>query len=251
MADIDEGEQTIMAGRSGKDSLNMGSKIRIRKPVSIREKVREVIRNNIYEGRVEAGSRLVEAQLAKQINTSRTPVREALHMLEMEGLLESIPRVGYRVKPLNWSELEELCEIRSVNESLAARWAMERMSAEDLDVLKRNLELSEKDAARGDSKDFWDHDARFHESIARFSGSARLLELCKGLRRHMVRYRLQTRQLSEEAFHRVAGRSNRGHRNILDAIINKDHAGAEQAIQTHLAETKKDILHYAFGDNKA
>ena len=64
---------------------------------------------------------MVETRLAQQINTSRTPVREALHMLEMEGLLEPIPRVGYRVKRIEWDEVEEICAIPAVNESLAAR----------------------------------------------------------------------------------------------------------------------------------
>lgn len=239
-----------MAGRPRKDPTKMSSKIRIGKPVSIREKVREAIRNDIYEGRIQEGSRLVEAQLAKQINTSRTPVREALHMLEMEGLLESIPRVGYRVKPLNWSELEEICEIRAVNETLAAQWAMERMTEKELQALEANLELSENDAQKGDSASFWGHDAQFHESIAQFARSARLLELCKQLRRHMVRYRLQTLKLKQGSFHRVADRSNSGHRKILRAMKKKDRAGVASAVKAHLEETKKDILHYAFKNNK-
>jgi DNA-binding GntR family transcriptional regulator len=228
----------------------MNSTLRIRKPVSIREKVREVIKNDIYEGRIKEGSRLVEVQLAKQINTSRTPVREALHMLEMEGLLESIPRVGYRVKPIKWEELEELCEIRSVNEILAARWAMERMTPHELHVLEENLELSRKDTENGNSKSFWDNDAKFHESIALFSRSTRLLELCKQLRRHMVRYRLQTIYLTEGPFHQVAARSNQGHQKILEAIKQKNHEGVKTAIQKHLEETKEDILQYAFKNIK-
>jgi len=98
-------------------------RVRIKDPVSIRERVYEVIRNDILNGRIPPGERLVENRLAEEIHTSRTPVREALHMLEREGLLESIPRVGYRVKQIHWDEVEEICEIRAVNETLAARWA--------------------------------------------------------------------------------------------------------------------------------
>jgi len=226
--------------------IKISSKIRIGDSVSIREKVRGVIRNDIYEGRIKEGSRLVEAQIAKQINTSRTPVREALHMLEMEGLLESIPRVGYRVKPIKWEELEELCEIRAINETLAAQWAMERMTKKELLVLEENLELSEKKVAQGDSRGFWDHDARFHECIALFSRSERLLELCKKLRHHMVRYRLQTIHLEKESFHQVAVRSNKGHRQILEAIKQKNKEGIKLAIRNHLKETKEDLRFYAF-----
>ena len=239
-----------MVSSKENESIKLRPKIRIRQPASIREKVREVIRNDIYEGRIKEGTRLVEARLAKQINTSRTPVREALHMLEMEGLLESIPRVGYRVKPINWEELEELCEIRSVNETLAARWAMERMTPKDLQVLEDNLEISEQDTKKGDSKNFLDLDAQFHESIALFSGSKRLLELCKTLRRHMVRYRIQTIYLKQVSFREVAVRSIKGHRQILDSIKRKDHAGIKTAMQKHMEETKKDILRYAFKNQK-
>ncbi|MBW1818460.1 MAG: GntR family transcriptional regulator, partial [Deltaproteobacteria bacterium] len=106
-------------------------KLVIKEPVSIREKVYDVIRNDILNNRIRPGTRLVETQLAKQINTSRTPVREALHMLEMEGLLVSTPRVGYKVKQIEWVEIEEIVEIRIVNEILAARWAMMRISPRD------------------------------------------------------------------------------------------------------------------------
>src|SRR4030042_1887168 len=92
---------------------------------------------------------MVETRLAEEIRTSRTPVREALHMLEREGLLESIPRVGYRVKQIHWNEVEEVCEIRAVNETLAARWAMDRITHQELQALaghRRTLEcLGRKD----------------------------------------------------------------------------------------------------------
>ncbi|MCK4984705.1 MAG: GntR family transcriptional regulator, partial [Desulfobacterales bacterium] len=80
----------------------------IEQPVSIRHKVYEYLRNEILSNRISAGTRLVEGRLAKKINVSRTPIREALHILEMENLVESFPRVGYRVKELRWEDVEEL-----------------------------------------------------------------------------------------------------------------------------------------------
>lgn len=242
-----QGYRQIMGARPEQQPFRMGSKVRLRKPVSIREKVRDAIRKEIYAGRIKAGSRLIEAQLAKQINTSRTPVREALHTLEMEGLLESIPRVGYRVKPLDWSELEELCEIRAVNETLAAQWAMERATPGELSALEQHLVLSEKEGA---SPSFWESDEQFHERIALCSNSRRLLDLCGQLRRHMRRYRLQTLQLSNGSLHEVSGRSNTGHWNILNAIKNRDRTGVEKAVRDHLEAAKQDILRYALKHKK-
>jgi GntR family transcriptional regulator, rspAB operon transcriptional repressor len=226
------------------------STIRIKPTISIREKVREAIRNDIYEGRITEGTRLVEARLAKQIKTSRTPVREALHMLEMEGLLESIPRVGYMVKPIKWEELEELCEIRSVNETLAARWAMKRITSKELKALEKIIKAMEQETLKGNPKNFWDHDAKFHESIARYSGSKRLLELCRTLRRHMVRYRIQTLFLEQKPLLAITKKSIKAHSHILECIRKKDSTGVEKAIKNHLDETKMEILRYALKNNK-
>ncbi|UCD82833.1 MAG: GntR family transcriptional regulator, partial [Desulfobacterales bacterium] len=76
-------------------------KLVIRPSKSIREKVHEYLREEILNGRIKAGDRLVESDLANRIGTSRTPVREALHTLEREGLVESLHRVGYAVRPIS------------------------------------------------------------------------------------------------------------------------------------------------------
>lgn len=211
-------------------------RVRIKDPVSIREKVYEVIRNDILNGRIPAGERLIENRLAEEIHTSRTPVREALHMLEREGLLESIPRVGYRVKQIHWDEVEEVCEIRAVNETLAARWAMDRITHQELQALEENLVLSEREVKAGNPKAFVELDAEFHEILARASGSGRLLELCQLLRRHMLRYRMESLFLAETAIQAMAG-----HRRILECLRRKDRKGIEAAIRGHLEFAKQSI----------
>jgi DNA-binding GntR family transcriptional regulator len=211
-------------------------KVRIKEPVSIREKVYEVIRNDILNGRIPPGERLIENRLAEEIHTSRTPVREALHLLEREGLLESIPRVGYRVKQIHWDEVEEICEIRAVNETLAARWAMTRIADQDLRALEENLALSEQEVKSGNPQAFVELDAEFHEILARASGSGRLLELCQLLRRHMLRYRVESLLLAETALQAM-----KGHRQILGALRKKDPKGIEAAIRDHLEFAKESI----------
>jgi DNA-binding GntR family transcriptional regulator len=93
---------------------------------TIRKKVYHHIREKILNGEITPGERLIETRLAQDIGTSRTPVREALHSLELEKLIKSIPRVGYVVEGMNAQELEQICEIRSVIEAVAARWAIEK-----------------------------------------------------------------------------------------------------------------------------
>jgi DNA-binding GntR family transcriptional regulator len=205
-------------------------------PVPIREKVYSVIRNHILNGRLTPGERLKENRLAEEIKTSRTPVREALHLLEREGLLESIPRVGYRVKPLRWDEVEEICAIRTVNETLAARWAMKRMTRKELRALEKNIIDSEEEVRAGDPKAFVERDAEFHEILARASGSRRLLELCQLLRRHMLRYRIESLYRKETALGALDG-----HQKILECLRRKDEKGLESAVRAHLEFAKQSI----------
>lgn len=218
-----------------------GARLVIRRPVSIRKRVYDVVRDGILNGVYPAGYRMVESRLAREIKTSRTPVREALHMLEMEGLLESIPRVGYRVKPIEWEEVEEICQIRAVNETLAAKWAMRRISDREIEALEKNVAGAEEEVLKGKPKSFVESDAEFHDILARASGSKRLLELCQLLRRHMLRYRIESLYLRETALKAIDG-----HRRILDCIKRKDAEGIEDAINRHLDQSKKDIQRYAF-----
>jgi len=210
-------------------------------PVSIREKVYEAIRNDILNGHMAPGERVVESRLAEQIKTSRTPVREALHMLEPEGLLDAIPRVGYRVKQITWQEIEEICEIRAVNECLAARWAMKRITPKELQALEENLSISEAEANQGNPHSFVEFDAEFHEILARASGSQRLLELCQMLRRHMLRYRIESIFKKENVL-----RAIEGHKTIVAYIKRKQENGVVMAIKQHLEQSKRDIQRYAF-----
>jgi DNA-binding GntR family transcriptional regulator len=217
-------------------------RVAIGHPVSIREKVYAAIRNDILNGRIAPADRMVETRLAEQIKTSRTPVREALHMLEREGLIEAIPRVGYRVKSLEWSEVEEICEIRKVNETLAARWAMKRITPKELQALEENLAVSKAEIKQGNPKAFVELDAEFHEILARASGSERLLELCQMLRRHMLRYRIESIFREENVVRAISG-----HRRIYECIKRNDEEGIDQAVRDHLETAKQDVQRYAFG----
>ena len=217
----------------------------IEAPVSIRQKVYDYLRNQILSNHIAAGERLVEGRLARQINVSRTPVREALHILEMEGLIESIPRVGYRVKELRWEDVEELCEIRAVNEILAAKWAIKRITPQELAAMKANIDAAEAEINAGQPELFVERDAEFHEMLVKASGSKRLLELCQMLRRHMLRYRIESLHVPEAGLTAVAG-----HRRILACLEKKDDAGIEAAIRDHLEQSKRDIHRFAFGDKE-
>lgn len=208
---------------------------------TIREKVHSAVRSYIMSGQLAYGDRVVETRLARELNVSRTPVREALHMLEREGLLESIPRVGYRLKKITGVEAEEICEIRVVNETLAAQWAVQRMKPEDLEALDGNQTKAEQGARDGDFKSFVTYDAEFHEIIARASGSTKLMDICETLRRHMLLYRIES-ILSQD---NVLG-ALKGHRRILECFQRRDMENIGPAVHDHLNYAKAMVHRYAF-----
>ena len=208
---------------------------------TIRRRIYEHLREQLLSGEIPPRQHMIEAKIAKELGTSRTPVREALHSLELEGLIESIPRVGYVVKAISEQEVEEICEIRMAIEGVAVRWAMEKAHKKLVEELKKNISLSDEKVSKGEVKAFVDMDARFHEIIAQFSGSKRLLELAQTLRRHMLRYRIQ----SIYSFDNVL-RAIEGHKGILRAIEKRSLEEVNKAIRYHMEQSKRDILRYAF-----
>ncbi|MGD9368708.1 MAG: GntR family transcriptional regulator [Desulfobacteraceae bacterium] len=208
----------------------------IEQPKPIRKQVYEHLRKQILNQAILPSSRLVEAQIAKELGISRTPVREALHLLEKDGFVESIPRVGYRVKRLEWDELEEIFEIRRVNETLVCRWALQNIDAETLRDMEANIALTESALKKDDPELFLKCDEEFHESLGRAAGSRHLFELCQQLRRLMMRYRA-------ESFKTTASIKNvlDGHRRMVQCLKDKDEDGLVAALIEHLEWSKEDI----------
>lgn len=219
-------------------------KLVIKDVTTIRRKAYFYLREQILSGEIGPHQRLIEAKIAKEIGTSRTPVREALHTLEMEGLLESIPRVGYKVRTLSDREVDEICQIRTAIETLAAGWAIEKDHKKLVNNLRENIAAMEQQVTRGEVRAFVDFDAQFHEIIAGLSGSKRLLELAQTLRRHMLSYRVQSIYVADNVL-----RAIEGHKAILAAIAKHDQKAVAEAIERHLEQSKRDILLYAFKEH--
>ncbi len=215
-------------------------KIDIPELVTMREKVYYAVREHILEGKFSPGDRVTETRLSRELEISRTPVREALHLLENEGLLESTVRVGYRLKQITWNEIEEICEMRMINETLAARWAIDRMKPCHLDALEENLRKAESDAQQNEVKSFIKRDGQFHEIISLATGSNHLVEICDRLRQYMLLYRVGS------IFHLDTVRGAlEGHRQIFNCIKKKDSRNVADAIRKHLDYAKSVIRQYA------
>lgn len=215
--------------------------IRIEQPQPIRSQVYVHLRDQILNRTIEPSSRLVEAQIAKKIGISRTPVREALHLLEKDGFIESVPRVGYYVKKLALDELDEIFEIRLVNEKLACRWAIERMDEAGRRALENNIAKTETALKKGSPHLFLKYDEEFHETLVKAAGSKHLLEICQQLRRLMLRYRSESIKTERSVQSALIG-----HRRILECLKNKDIAGLEAELVAHLKNARIDIRENVF-----
>lgn len=216
--------------------MSENNKLIIEQPVPMRKLVYEHLRTQILNRTIEPSSRLIEAQIAKEIGISRTPVREALHLLEKDGFLESLPRVGYSVKKLAWDELDEIFEIRRVNELLACRWALEKIDNEKLATLENNLQKVKNSLSLNEPNSFLGYDEEFHEIIFQVAGSRHLLEICQQLRRLMLRYRAASIKSIE-----TVREALQGHEKILQCMRAQDKKGLEDAMTEHLEYSKQDI----------
>ncbi len=221
-------------------------KLVIKQVKTIRQKVYEYLREQILNGTIKSGDRLVETDLAERIGTSRTPVREALHTLEREGLIESLHRVGYRVRPISAAEVTELCEIRLALEEVALRWALSKDAKGLAGRLRENLTRCEQRLDAGDFKAFVEMDAQFHDLISKVADSSRLMEMTGSIRRYMLRYRIQSIYTEDNVRRAIAG-----HRAVLQAIEDGDEPAAQRALRAHIKQSRKDILYFGFKDQSS
>jgi len=212
-------------------------KIFVQRVPTIRKEIFKYLRKKIVSGEILPGTKLIESKLAEEMGTSRTPVREALHNLEMENLIQSIPRVGYVVREISEEEIDEIIEIRIALEILAAKRAASRITLKELSRLAKILQLAGRRIAKDDTRGIVEINTKFHEIICRASRSNRILEINQNLRDHMLRYR--TMSLGETA---IARRAHEGHCHIFDAIKGGNPEAIESAVRRHLSRTKKDII---------
>jgi DNA-binding GntR family transcriptional regulator len=141
----------------------------------------ELIRSAIVDGRFVPGERLKEVELAQELGISRTPVREALLMLQSEGLVESVPNRGALVRAYTPAEIEELYELRALLEGFAARRAATRISAEGVRGLHSSNERFTRLCAGNDLADLIRENQVFHNTILDASGSDRLVGMVRNV----------------------------------------------------------------------
>ncbi len=206
---------------------------------SLRGKVFEKLREDILSGVYKDQDELREITIGEELGVSRTPVREALRQLELEGLVKTVPNKGAYVTGITQKDVKDIYMIRSMLEGLCARWATEHITPEKIDELEEILILSEfhlKKVEEGKAAQVSELDGRFHQILYEASNS-RIMERTLS---EFHKYVKMARTMSVGSENR-AKKSIEEHKEILDAIKRKDADAAERLANQHIINVMANL----------
>lgn len=204
---------------------------------SLRGKVFSQLQNDILNGKYEPGESLIEMKLSEELGVSRTPIREAIRQLELEGLVLAIPNKGAVVTGITTQDIEDIYTIRMMIEGLAARWAAEKITPEELEEMKEAIELEEFYTIKNDTQHLLKFDSKFHEIIFKASKSKPLMHMLSTFHHYVQR----ARNLSLS----TPGRAQKvleEHRAIYQAIMDGDAEKAEKLTTEHISKASSNLL---------
>jgi DNA-binding GntR family transcriptional regulator len=204
---------------------------------TIAEQIAGSIREAIAQGRISPAARLLEASLAREMGTSRAPVREALSQLEREGLVIKEPNRGARVVELTEETVREVASLRGLLEGFAASLAAARLTAEQFTVLEAMVQGMERAVQTAEYAQLVELDYQFHDFICQASGHRTLYETWSAIS-GKVRLYLSTTNLMYRDLKAVA----RGHGEILAVLRTRNPVRANRVIQEHLGEMLNDFV---------
>lgn len=199
----------------------------------MRDNVYSRLRKAILKGKFQPGDRLVERKLAEKLNVSRTPIREAIRMLELEGLVSHIPRVGSVVSSIDAVEVHEIYRIRAVLEGLAARMAAERIKPEQLQQLTVTLQKIEQAIIDNKIDKLEELHLDFNRLIYESAESTRLYNMITSMVDFINRFTM----VGYTRPGRIA-QAHKEHRLIVEAIKLRDGELAERVAREHIENSR-------------
>jgi DNA-binding GntR family transcriptional regulator len=207
-----------------------------RRELSLTDRAYAILRMEIITCQMRPGSEVSELELAERLGMSKTPVREALGRLNLEGFVETYPRRGYRITPVTIKDINDLFAVRGVLESRAAALAAQNMSDQDFDRLDQLADASYSLEEEKSLDHFVDANLVFHSMIAEGSKNPKLYNIIMALLHESQRFfyiGARTRDVNVE--------TNRDHSGIVDVLRNRDAAAASQIMAAHVEETRVGI----------
>ena len=214
--------------------------------VPVREWTYNHLKSDVLAGHFKPGERLTEAHLANALGVSRTPVREALHKLASEGLIQPLERRGFCVARDSREEIEDLFDIRAALEGYAIRLICDCISEQTIEELNGFILKAQDALERKKLDEIFEYNTQFHDTLHQvIAGKTRFHSLIADTRKYVLRYRKDSLYYLDGA-----KRTIDGHRKILLAISLRDPDLCERIIREHIREAREDALHKISEDLK-
>ncbi len=207
------------------------------KKYSLRGKVFEQLEEAILNGQLQPGDNLIETKLSQQFGVSRTPIREAIRQLELEGLVQFIPNKGAVVLGVTTQDIEDIYSIRMLIEGLAVRWTIDKITQEEIEELQESVELLEFYIHKKNVQHLEKFDSKFHDLIYDASKSRPLKHMLS-----MFNHYIQRSRASSLAIPGRAEEVLKEHKGILNAIIDRNSEKAEKLMYQHIRNASKKLI---------
>ena len=212
-------------------------KVNMNEYLPLRDVVFNTLRQAILRGELKPGERLMEIQLANKLGVSRTPIREAIRKLELEGLVLMIPRKGAEVAEITEKNMRDVLEVRKALEELAVQLACDKITKEEIEEMKKAAEDFKKILKSKDITEIAEADVRFHDIIYMATDNQKLIQLLNNLREQMYRYRIEYLK-KKECYPQLLNE----HQTIIDAIAGHDKELATKLTSQHIKNQAETVV---------
>lgn len=204
----------------------------------LRDVVFNTLRQAILRGELKPGTRLMEIQLANKLGVSRTPIREAIRKLELEGLVLMTPRKGAEVAEITEKNMLDVLEVRKALEELAAKLACDRISEAQIEEMRRIQKMFAESLGKADVTEIAEIDEKFHDVIFAATDNQRLISLLNNLREQMYRFRIEYLKMPE-----CYPQLIREHEQLIEAIANGGTEEACSILEKHIDNQVMTVLY--------
>lgn len=215
----------------------MNIKVNLNEYLPLRDVVFNTLREAILKGELTPGERLMEKQLAEKMGVSRTPIREAIRKLELEGLVIMVPRKGAEVAKITEKDIKDVLEVRATLEALAVKLACRKMDEEHLIKLKKVNEEFTQAAKENDIDLLVKKDVEFHDIIFDSTDNDKLIQIINNLREQIYRFRVEYIRMKEDCS--VLAKE---HDEILKSIEAKNERHAKEIVAKHVENQEKAVI---------
>ena len=218
-------------------TITIDAGLKLAKRSTLRGEVANLLRKRILDGDIPSGERLIETEIAEQLGVSRMPVREALRMLESEGIIKSVPRKGLIVTEYTEDDIREYYTIREALEVCAIKIVIDKITQEEIRELEHYCRMAEDARLAGNRDEVCEWTAKFNDRLYDCCGMPRLKEQIKNTHKYLRTFRFTSFKEPERTVQAL-----REHEEILRLVAAKDYDGAVRATSVHLRDALEAYL---------